>query len=387
VPPVARRRQRPVTPLWPVLLVVLAVVGAASAVGAQVAPVFPKPRSVWSASCVAPGNSELVVYGKGWGAGAVDLEAIDPGGTVVGAVSLPAVDRAGGAAFQALLPLGLPPRTSSLSLVATQGENTAEHAIQVLGSCSPTITATVAGIACALPGRPVTITATVRGAPTSAFDLLLHHADLYGPAEAVDRTQPDRPAGDYTFLLSLGNVPDRVVPVMVEARRPNGTFAFAATNVGLPPACLDPTSPTTGAPGTTSPGTTLPPSATTLPPPAVGGPLVPLRPSPALPSTGVGPVSLSLSPTVGRGGDTTTVTGRGFAPSSQVILRWRPGIGQWTVTAGGDGTFRTQVLVLPNDVEGPRVLEVLGGGGAAPAPFLVVPASHQPAFGGVFVRG
>jgi hypothetical protein len=89
---------------------------------------------------------------------------------------------------------------------------------------------------------------------------------------------------------------------------------------------------------------------------------------------------------VGRGGETATVSGRGFAPSRPVTLRWRPGLGQWTVTAGGDGTFRTQVLVLPKDVEGPRVLEV-DGGGAAPVPYLVVPGSEQPAFGGVFVRG
>jgi len=96
-------------------------------------------------------------------------------------------------------------------------------------------------------------------------------------------------------------------------------------------------------------------------------------------------MSLELSPALGRAGEATTVAGRGFAPSQAVTLRWRPGIGTWSVTAGGDGSFRTQVLVLPNDVEGPRVLEVVGGG-VNPAGYLVVPSSEQPAFGGLFVR-
>jgi len=180
-------------------------------------------------------------------------------------------------------------------------------------------------------------------------------------------------------------VPVRVVPVSVEARQADGTFRFATALVSLPPACSGP-GPTTTAPATTTVPRIQPigPLTTT---PVIGG-LTPLAPSVAQPRPPrpSGPPSLSLSPSLGQSGQAATVSGTGFAPSSEVTLRWRPGIGEWTVRAGGDGSFRTQVLVLPNDIEGGRMLDAVGELKAS-ASYLVVPASNQAAFGGVFLRG
>jgi hypothetical protein len=368
------------------VLVLGVVVGYGSTGDAQVDPVFPTNPSAWAATCVTPGPSDLVVYGRGWGAGAVAVEVTDQGGTVVGGTPIPTAVRPDGAVLQGTVALSVPAGSSSLRLVASQGSSTVQHAITVAASCSPTISAEVTSVSCAVPGRPVGVTLTVRGVPTAQFDFVLHHVDLHGPAEAVDRTQPPRPDGDYSLSIQVLSVADRVIPVTVEARRSapidvRGTFAIATTRVTLPPACSQPgtTAPTTAPPPTTPPSsaaTTSPTAPASTLPPFVGP-----RPGP-----GSQAASLVVSPAVGRAGDATTVTGRGFAPSATLTLVWRPGTGRWTITTGGDGTFRTQVLVLPNDIEGPRVLEVLGGG-VTPVPFLVVPRSEQPAFGGVFVRG
>lgn len=364
------------------LLVVALVLGAASSGGAQVDPPDPSAPAVWGASCVTPGSSEMVVYGRGFIPAIVTLEATDQGGAIVGAATAAAAERPGAAgAFQGRIALSVPEGASTLLLVGTQSGRRAEHSMTVSSSCAPTISAAGA-VACAVPGGPVPITVTVRGAPTATFNLLLHHVDLYGPAEAVDRTQPARPDGDYALPLRAPNVPGRVVPVTVEARRPGSGFAYATTSFTMPPACA---APTTAPPATaaTVPATTQPTIAPTT---ATTAPVVTILPPLTRPRPGAGPVTLALSPALGQAGEAATVSGTGFAASATLTLRWRPGIGEWKVTTGGDGSFRTQVLVLPKDIEGPRVLEVVEGG-AAPAPYLVVPGSDQPAFGGIFVRG
>lgn len=368
----------------PVALVASVVLGVATSVGAQVDPSPPGGAAVWSVSCVNPGSADLVAYGRGWSTGPVAIEVRDETGSLLGVGAATPSEAAGGAGqFQTRLQVGAPAE-ATLRLVATQPGRSAEHTITV-GSCSPTIIAVATG-SCALAGRPVLVTLTVRGAPPSAFDVVVHHVDLYGPAEAVDRSQPNRPNGDYSFPITVPNAPDRVVPVTVEARRTSGGFAYATAMVGLPPACSQPNSTTAPSSPTTVPGTTQPPGATTTAAPASPGPLVTLPPSRfPLPVPATGPSALVLRPTIGRTGEATTVTGSGFAPSSTLTLRWRPGIGEWRVRAGGDGSFRTQVLVLPNDVEGRRVLEVVEGGTTS-AVYLVVPSSDQPAFNGVFVR-
>jgi hypothetical protein len=365
----------------PVLLVAVLVLGVASSGGAQVDPLDPSAPSVWGASCVAPGTTQLALYGRGFNAGAVALEVTDQSGAAVGTATATAVDRQGaGAVFQVRLALTLPEDASTLTVAAAQSGRQDDHVILVGSSCAPTITVT-GPATCATQGQPVPLTVTVRGAPQETFDVLLHHIDLYGPAETVDRTQPPRPNGDYARPLQAPGAPGRVVPVTVEARRAAGGFTYATATFTFPPACAVPTT-APPLPPVTVPATTQPTSAATT---ASTGPPLTLLPPVTRPRIDAVPVALTVSPALGRPGEATTVTGTGFPASATLTLRWRPGIGEWKVTTGGDGSFRTQVLVLPKDVEGPRVLEVAEGG-APPAPYLVVPGSGQPAFGGVFVR-
>ena len=357
----------------PGVVVAAAVAAAASAAGAQVEPV---ERRVWAASCVAPGPGDLFVYGRGWGDGPVTIVVGQAGGSVTPASGV----------FQTRIGITAPGEGEQLSVTASQpGGAEATHQISVSGSCSPTVAATVGGNACAAAGDGVPVFLTVDRAPGGPYT---HYVDLFGPAETISRFQPPAGATAYTVTVLVKNVPDRVVPVTVEARATTGASSFATTSVRLPPTCPAATSTTSTAPATTAPRpteTTAAPGTTAPPPPTTASPGPVVVP---VPSFGAPPAStsLSLSPAVGQAGQATTVTGTGFGPSTTVLLRWRPGIGQWTITAGGDGSFRTQVLVLPNDIEGPRVLEAVGAASAS-ARFLVVRGSQQPAFGGVFVRG
>jgi len=277
------------------------------------------------------------------------------------------------------------PSQGSLKLTASQGATTAEQVISVSSSCTPKVAAGVTGAPCAGAGQLVPIDLNVSGVPETTFNLVVHHVDLFGPAEVINRSQPVRVNGAYSLNILVRNAPGRVVPVTIEARETTGTFKYATANVTLPPACPPPSTPTTASPpagaDTTQPA--VPPAS---PPPAsVITPLPPLL-IPLRPGRPAGPPSLSLSPSLGQAGQAATVTGTGFTPSATVTLRWQPGIGQWTVRAGGDGSFRTQVLVLPNDIEGRRTLEAVGEATASVS-YLVVPAADRSAFGGVFLRG
>jgi len=350
-----------------------AVVAAGSAAGAQVDPPTGSPAvAVWSDSCIPPGGSDLVVYGRGWAPGPVELS--------LGAAGTGSATAASGV-FQTRVAVSVLAQ-APLKLTASQGASTAEHTINVSFSCTLVLTASAAG-ACTAPGQAVPVDLNVRGVPSPDFNLVAHHVDLFGPAETIDRSQPARPDGSYSLTIQAKSVPSRLVPVTVEAREAAGGFKYATTNVKLPPECRPGTT-TTAPPPTAAPPTQPTVTPTTLP---VTG-LTPLPPLLAQPRPAGVPAlpSLSLSPSLGQAGQATTVTGTGFAPSATVTLRWRPGIGEWTVQAGGDGSFRTQVLVLPKDVEGPRTLQATGNV-AATASYLVVPASDQPAFGGVFLRG
>lgn len=355
-------------------LLAASVVGVASSVGAQVDSINPGTRSVWAASCLGPGGQVLVVYGRGFGIGPVGIQVADQDGSLVGGLTATATARSGsGAVFQSRVALSVPSAgVSALRLVANQGEKETEHRIVVSGACAPTLNA-VSTVSCALSGDSANVAVTVRGADLIDFDRVVHHADLYGPTEVVDRRPLRGPQGEYSLSLLVANVPNRVIPVTLEARRLDGAMVYATADVALPPSCAPPTTtttPTTSVP-TISPGAVIALPPLLLPPGTSGV---------------VGQGALSLTTEVGRTGETTTVSGRGFPPLRPVTLRWRPGIGEWTVTPDADGTFRTPVLVLPNDIEGPRVLEVVQGG-VTPVPYLVVPSSYQPAFGGMFVRG
>lgn len=88
-----------------------------------------------------------------------------------------------------------------------------------------------------------------------------------------------------------------------------------------------------------------------------------------VPMSGAGSLrpSLSLSGTMrSRAGDDVplaitgrpiTVTGAGFAPSTQVLVSWGDGIGRWTwVTTDASGAFRVRVVVLRGERVGTRLL-------------------------------
>jgi hypothetical protein len=117
------------------------------------------------------------------------------------------------------------------------------------------------------------------------------------------------------------------------------------------------TGPTPTAPGT-SPSHPTPPTAGT-PPQQTGTP------------------SLTLAPVLGPPGTVVAVSGSGFPANTAVPLVWKPGIGTATAFADGTGAFRAQMLVLPRDELGPRLLQAQGF--TPSADFLVVPISVEPA--------
>ena len=86
-------------------------------------------------------------------------------------------------------------------------------------------------------------------------------------------------------------------------------------------------------------------------------------------------------PPIGKPGFVTSVRGTDFPPGVPVTLTWKPGI---TAAAAptvplGDGTFIAQLLILPKDETGPRVITA-GGNGFSPVttPFLVVVGTYTP---------
>lgn len=89
---------------------------------------------------------------------------------------------------------------------------------------------------------------------------------------------------------------------------------------------------------------------------------------------------LKLSPTLGPPGFVPIATGSGFPPGTTVTLTWNFGITvPTTAVVAPNGTFTTEMLVLPKDPLGPRDLVAAGTGfGAVTTPFLVVQGSAQP---------
>ncbi|ACU36852.1 PD40 domain-containing protein [Actinosynnema pretiosum subsp. pretiosum] len=86
-------------------------------------------------------------------------------------------------------------------------------------------------------------------------------------------------------------------------------------------------------------------------------------------------------PPIGEPGFVTSVRGLDFPPGVPVRLTWKPGI---TATAAPtlprpDGSFIAQLLILPKDQTGPRVITASGDGfRPATTPFLVVPGTIGP---------
>lgn len=93
----------------------------------------------------------------------------------------------------------------------------------------------------------------------------------------------------------------------------------------------------------------------------------------------------TYTPTIGPPGIVTVVTGSSFPPGAKVRFAWSFGItAPTTVTVRPDGTFVTQMLVLPHDALGPRALVLHGFTGPAfgdvtlNPQFMVVPGSPEP---------
>jgi len=91
--------------------------------------------------------------------------------------------------------------------------------------------------------------------------------------------------------------------------------------------------------------------------------------------------ALPLLPPTARSGDATLVRATGFPANVPVTLTWRPGLGRLGVTTDATGAFTASMLVLPNDITGPRVLVVTFPGGAVDSgQFLVTARSGEPPF-------
>lgn len=86
-------------------------------------------------------------------------------------------------------------------------------------------------------------------------------------------------------------------------------------------------------------------------------------------------------PPIGKPGFVTSVRGTDFPPGVPVALTWTPGI---TAAAAptvplANGTFIAQLLILPKDETGPRVITASGPGfSPVTTPFLVVAGTYSP---------
>jgi hypothetical protein len=95
--------------------------------------------------------------------------------------------------------------------------------------------------------------------------------------------------------------------------------------------------------------------------------------------TGRTPVpTVVVNPGVVAGGRITTVSGTGFAPNHAVVLAV-PGLGDYTATAGADGSFAQTIMVFLHAAQGGRTLAATLPGTTvqATAPFLVVQGTFQ----------
>lgn len=86
-------------------------------------------------------------------------------------------------------------------------------------------------------------------------------------------------------------------------------------------------------------------------------------------------------PATGKPGFVTSVRGTDFPPGVPVTLIWTPGITAAAVPTVplANGTFIAQLLILPKDQIGPRVITASGTGfSSVTTPFLVVPGTFGP---------
>ena len=74
-------------------------------------------------------------------------------------------------------------------------------------------------------------------------------------------------------------------------------------------------------------------------------------------------------------GTRLVISGEGFAPATEVVVRWADGIGRVVrVTTDDDGRFRVRLVVLPGERQGVRTLVALAADHAATLRLRVVNA-------------
>ena len=105
----------------------------------------------------------------------------------------------------------------------------------------------------------------------------------------------------------------------------------------------------------------------------------PGRPPPVVPP------AITFNPAVGRAGQTTVAVATGFPPGAVVTFDWSQGIDSLpSATVAADGGFVIDVLVLPSETVGTRVLTATttdpttGLPLTASAPYLVTSGTSQP---------
>lgn len=205
----------------------------------------------------------------------------------------------------------------------------------------------------AAPGAPYAISVTGRNFNPATNVLVTFDAALGGTPQSFQ----SRTDGFGRFTASI--TPSRRSAGAYEVRADDFKLREATATFVVPCQPLNTTT-------TASTPTTTPPA----PPPSV---------SPTVLSPAV-----RLEPPIGRPGFVTAVVGSGFPPNAEVVLAWSPGLTvvNSRVTADGEGSFRTPMLVFHGDVVGPRKLVARPGAsgrfGEVLADFLVVPGSVQP---------
>jgi hypothetical protein len=177
-------------------------------------------------------------------------------------------------------------------------------------------------------------------------------------------------AGD-SCVLTVSLIP-------VQAGPDNGTLTATTTDdLGSPAdfsvpitATVIPVTPPTTTPPTTQPPTTAPP---TTQPPTTQPPTTPPPPN----------ARIDVNPGVAPAGQVTVVTGSGFLAGQDVTLSWDHGLGAVGVIADGSGGFTAVMVIFPDDVSGPRVLQArdLTGKVLATANFLVQQPTIWPPIG------
>ncbi|SCF03185.1 WD40-like Beta Propeller Repeat [Micromonospora viridifaciens] len=223
-----------------------------------------------------------------------------------------------------------------------------QPAFQRLPRPDLTLTVSAAGVPAYVGGGPITVTFTVRNATGLPADNVW--LDVTTPAPLAPPASADPRCGAGRRLCLLGTLRPgarQVVTVVLPARA-----AVTAVVAGRL-------------------------TATVRGVPAARTAQAPVR---------VLAPQIRVDPLIGPPGFVTAASGANFPPGARVRLRWAPGITTTpdTVTAGPDGSFRTQLLVLRKDTLGPRDLTAARVSGPAfgpvraPEPFLVVPRELGP---------